>query len=504
MREPNPSGDDFNKLRTILLKPTAQMLNQLGQRVDSIEESVKTLPTAESVGAVLPEAVRISARTNENLATVLAPVMESAMDQSIARNKDRMVAALYPIVGAMIRKSVVEGIWDAVASINKVLERSLSLEGLKWRWESFRTGVPVSVIAFRRSVIFRTEHIFLIHNKTARLLYHLSSPEAAEADPLVFAGMVGAITDFVKDAFYRDEPIGLRAIDLGEFRVRFEEGPDATLAAVIRGEPQPILRLRLKAMSEELHAQYPHELHYAMVDDISRLGYDAVLRDSLIQQPREHVRKRSGRIAAIVVGTALLILGAIGVSNFLRTHFRDARFERFISDVRSSKNILITDYGKGKDGKYFVAGVVAGSTVSPALPIEQFGFKPDEVEVNLINHVFAVDRSNNAQIQGFLDQLHELDGTPCPIDGSDAAAAWLETTANRIGNAYVLGRALGRPFIVVIEYPDNLKAKADELSGRISWRLYLQGIYEPHLVRTLAVPRKPAVLRVLQESVVEQ
>src|SRR5689334_22618975 len=98
MRESNSSVDDLNRFCTILLKPTAQRLNELGQRIDSIEQHVTILPTAESVSAVLPEAVCISARTSQKLATVLGPVVESAMDQSIARNKDRMVAALYPIV----------------------------------------------------------------------------------------------------------------------------------------------------------------------------------------------------------------------------------------------------------------------------------------------------------------------------------------------------------------------------------------------------------------------
>ena len=93
-----------------------------------------------------------------------------------------------------------------------VLTRAMSLQGLKWRWESFRTGIPVYRIAFKHSLVFRAEHVFLVHNRTAQTLFHLSIPDAVETDQLAFAGMIGAITDFIKDAFLRKEPIGLRAL----------------------------------------------------------------------------------------------------------------------------------------------------------------------------------------------------------------------------------------------------------------------------------------------------
>jgi hypothetical protein len=199
----------------------------------------------------------------------------------------------------------------------------------------------------------------------------------------------------------------------------------------------------------------------------------------------------------------LVILSVIGLNTFLRAHARDARFDRFISHVKSSEGVLITDYGKQKNGKYFLTAVVAGPASSSVLPVEDFGFNRDEVDVKLINHVFAVDQSTgNEQVQNFLDQLRQLDGIPWPTGRSPTARAWLESTTKRIASAYLLGQALGRPFIVLLEHPSNLKSSADKLSGQIAWRLYLQGIYDRHLVRTLAVDGHPGVLRVLQERTV--
>jgi OOP family OmpA-OmpF porin len=505
MNVPNVVDEDLNRLIKILAKPTTQRLDQLDHRIDSIEECLKASPTAENVSAVLPEAVRISERKSPDLATTLEPVIELDLDRCTARNRDKMANALYPLLGAMIRKYVDAAVRDAIESINMVLARALSLQGVKWRWESFRTGVPVYRIAFKHCLVFRSEHVFLVHNRTGQPLFHLSAPDAIETDQLAFAGMIGAITDFIKDAFFRKESIGLRSIGVGEFTVWFEEGPLATIAVVIRGEPRPLLRDRLRTISAKLHNKYPSELENAMVDEVSLMSYDSLLRDTLLQEPREAIekQKRIGRIATSAMAVALVILGAIGLTFFLRAHARDARFDRFISHVKSSEGVLITDYGKNKDGKYFVTGVVPGSASSIVLPVENFGFRRDEVDVKLNNHVFMVGQSNrNEQLQNFRDQLHQLDGIPWPTDGSPTARAWIESTTNRIANAYVLGQALERPFIVVIEHPSNLKAAADKLSGQIAWRLYLQGVYDRGLLRTQAVDKHPGVLRVLQERTI--
>jgi hypothetical protein len=407
----------------------------------------------------------------------------------------------------MIRKYVLEAVHDAMESLNVILARALSMEGVKWRWESLRTGVSVSRIAFQQSMVFRAEHVFLVHNKTAQPLLHLSLPDAMEVDKIVFAGMVGAITDFIKDAFLRREPIGLRSIGVGEFTVWFEEGPFATIAVVILGEPQPSLRFRLRTTTEKLHEQYPSELKNAMVDEISLLGYDSLLRGTLMQQPRRtrESQKRLGRIAAVAVAALLLVAGAVGANKYRLAHARDVRFDDLISQVKSSDGILLTDYGKRPDGKYFVNGLVAAPTASAVLPVEEFGFKTDEVEVKMINHVFVVDQSNtNEPVHNFENQLDQLDGIPWPNDGSMEARTWLNNTTNRIANAYLLGQALGRPFIVVIEHPKNLKAAADKLSGQLGWRLYLQGIYDRHLIRTLPVEKEPGVLKILQERTVAE
>ena len=130
---------------------------------------------------------------------------------------------------------------------------------------------------------------------------------------------------------------------MGEFTVWFEEGPLATIALVIRGEPRPFLRSQLRTACEEVHDKYPLELRNAMVDEVSLTSYDSLLRGTLLQEPREPrgKQKRLGRIVIGVMAMALVILAVIGLDTFLRAHARDARFDRFISRVRNSEGVLM-------------------------------------------------------------------------------------------------------------------------------------------------------------------
>src|SRR6516165_2383769 len=153
---------EFNRLRKILAEPTSQRLDRVEDQLASIEERLEASHTAEEVSEVLPEAMRIGARKGPELANTLGPIVESALDKSIDRNTERVASALYPVLGAMVRKYVAAAVRDATESVNLLVGRALTFEGIRWRWESARTGVPVSEIAFRHSLVYRCEHVFLI------------------------------------------------------------------------------------------------------------------------------------------------------------------------------------------------------------------------------------------------------------------------------------------------------------------------------------------------------
>src|SRR6478752_8375088 len=76
-----------------------------------------------------------------------------------------------------------------------------SWRGLKWRLEAYRSGSSFADVVLKHTVVFRVEHIFLIHRKTGLLLEHVAAQNAAAQDPQMVSGMLTAIQDFVRDSF---------------------------------------------------------------------------------------------------------------------------------------------------------------------------------------------------------------------------------------------------------------------------------------------------------------
>ena len=225
---------DLTKLREILFLDERKRISSAEERLGALDEKILTLVSPESVGSVLPEAVKKSLNDKSSLAMNLQPIIEDGLGTSIIQHKKKMVDILFPIIAPAVRKIVSESINNLIQKLDSIIEAATSLRAIKWRIESIRTGVPVSLIALRHSLVFRVEHIFLIRNKTGRLIYHLQAANAIETDKWTFAGMFEAINEFVLDCFGKPETTGIDTLDLGEVKVLFEESQFATVAAVVQ------------------------------------------------------------------------------------------------------------------------------------------------------------------------------------------------------------------------------------------------------------------------------
>ncbi len=141
-----------------------------------------------------------------------------------------------------------------VESLNRILERSFTPQGIKWRYEAWRSGRPVAEIALKYSLIYRVEHVFLIHRETGLPLYSVGSEEGAATDNALMSSMLTAIQDFVRDSFRVDETQGLDSFEVGDFQVWIERGRRALLAVAVRGEPPQSLRSTMSDALDEIHA----------------------------------------------------------------------------------------------------------------------------------------------------------------------------------------------------------------------------------------------------------
>ncbi|HEX7024466.1 MAG TPA: OmpA family protein, partial [Gemmatimonadales bacterium] len=181
--------------------------------------------------------------------------VENAIGESVRRNPRQIATAIFPVLGPAIRKAIAEAMAGLVNSINRAVEHSLSLRGLTWRVESWRTGVPYAQIVLRHALVYRVEQVFLIHAETGLLLGHAAPPDLKVADGDLISGMLTAIQDFVADSF-SERGGGLRSFSVGELTVMVERGPQAVLAAVVRGQPPETLLPGLQDTLEQIHLQW--------------------------------------------------------------------------------------------------------------------------------------------------------------------------------------------------------------------------------------------------------
>ena len=245
---------EFVALRKLLIGPEQQRLDELSDELHATELS------PEELADRLPEAIALRGSRDDQLGRALGPTIETAMRESIRRNPEEMATAIFPILGPAIRKAIAETMAALVRSINAAVEQSLSANGIKWRIEAWRTGVPYSEIVIRHALVYRVEQVFLVHAETGLLLAHAAAPDLEIDDADLISSMMSAIGDFVRDSFRPGEGATLRTFSVGEHTVQVEAGPRALLAVVIRGQAPDSLLLQQQDTLETIHLEYASQL----------------------------------------------------------------------------------------------------------------------------------------------------------------------------------------------------------------------------------------------------
>ena len=245
------SGEtEFATLRQLLVGPEQQQLNDLVDRVEQVAI------TPQNLAEQLPEAIALRTSRDRQLGRVLAPTIETAIRESVRRNPREIASAIFPVLGPAIRKAIAETMAGLVRSINSAVEHSLSVHGIRWRIEAWRTGVRYADVVIKHALVYRVEQVFLIHAETGLLLAHVTAPDLTVPDADLISGMLTAIQDFVRDSFRPTEGGTLSAFTVGDHTVHVEVGPRALIAGVIRGQCPESVPLRLQRTLEQIHLEF--------------------------------------------------------------------------------------------------------------------------------------------------------------------------------------------------------------------------------------------------------
>jgi OOP family OmpA-OmpF porin len=350
-----------------------------GNGQSDIAELRKILVQSEQVGAVLPSAIKKSAKIDNKLAEATLPIVEENIRQSAQRNPRVLAEAIFPIIGPAIRKAIAEALSQMVQSLNQTLEHSFSPQGLKWRLEAIQTGKPFAEIVLLNTLLYRVEEVFLIHKETGILLQHVSANPAESQDGDMVSAMLTAIGDFVHDSFKASEDATLDSLKIRDLSVWIENSPDAILAVVIRGNAPLTLRETLLEAIEEIQLEFEDELNDFKGDGAAFERTRPILQRCLKMQVGEEEKSNKSiftpfNVLAGILGILLIISGFF----YIRDYWR---WSGFVERLRNQTGFVVTRSERGFL-KHSISGLRDDLAANPNDILKEYGFDENDVEQN--------------------------------------------------------------------------------------------------------------------------
>ena len=373
----SPDSHAYEELRHLIVGPEQEGLKEIQERLDDTGRRI------EDVSSVVAEAIqkRREQGDTQALSEALAPTIQDTLRESVRRDPHVLADALFPVMGPAIRKSITETLRSMLESFNTALEHSLSWQGLKWRFEAFRSGRPFSEVAMMHSLLFRVEQVFLIHRETGLVLNHVVAPHIATQDPSLVSGMLSAIQQFVKDSFESQRGDNtLDFLEVGELEVWIEQSPGAVLAAVIRGHAPESYRVAMKEALENIQRHYSSALAHFEGDAAPFRPVEDDLTQLLETQFKSGSEKGHRRPrAALIAGAVILALIAIpvGYSTYLLWEW-----SRFLKVLRQEPGILVISHAR-EGGRYHVQGFRDPLAANPENLLASAGIDPRTANLEL-------------------------------------------------------------------------------------------------------------------------
>jgi len=338
---------DFEKLRSILIWPEQKEISQIREQLEAIQfRLTDTKSRTADASEVLVEATKLTHKRNEDYSTTLKPIVVEQFQNSSRENPEIMAEALFPILGPAIRKMI--------ASM-------LSPDKSKTK----RT--------------YKFEQLFLIEKESGLPICHAKSGAAEAQDADMVSGMLSAIQSFVQDAFSTQEFDGLNTLQLGELSVWIEWGPEAVIAAVIRGLAPEHCRTALQLLLENIHRNYEQQLNAYNGD---ATAFDSVKADFALFMDNHDSRLRN-RVKNIPenLRRRLMIAGVISVCLLvwlINNQYDKHKWNRFVAKLDAQAGIVVTGSERNRKN-YIVRGLKDPLAIDVAMLLTDSGLNRDRI-----------------------------------------------------------------------------------------------------------------------------
>lgn len=361
-------ASQWRQLRELLSGPERRRLDEILARLND------PVRRAEELSQALPDAITLSHANGDRMAQALGPTIDTVLKRSVRRNPAFIADVIFPALGPAIRKSVIATLLGMIQSLNQLLNQTVSLRGIKWRLEAFRTHRPFAEVVLLHSLVYQVEQIFLVHRHTGVVLQHVASLDIQVRDPDLVSGMLTAIQDFIKDSFDAHHGDTLDTLRMGgDHSVWIEQGAEAFLAVVLRGTPPLTMRERFKGLLKEIHETFSSK--WADFDG-EVAPFDMIrpqLENELIVEMRE-VKQRASPLLWLA-GAAAVALVLFGTWHFLQQR---RHWQNYLAKLRAQSGIVVTTAHQGW-GQYYIEGLRDPLAADPRELMAAAGIDPQQV-----------------------------------------------------------------------------------------------------------------------------
>jgi outer membrane protein OmpA-like peptidoglycan-associated protein len=396
--EYDPDRDELAELRALLLGQQIVELQALQKRLD--DPSIRT----EEISQILGKAVALSIKRDGGLQRSLYPVVEQALKISVAKNPGMLATSLAPMIGDAVRKAVANALRGMAESINFTLERSLSWESLKWRFEARRTGKSFGQIVLLRSLRYKVQQVILIHAETGSVLQQakreIHAPGESIPEAELASNMLTALQDYIRDISANPSQ-DLQDIKMDDCVYWVHHGPQAWLLGQILGTPPPELQNVFARENELIHQEFAVALANFSGDASIFDGARPHLQNCLLGHSERPHKSRRWMVA---VAALLFAAAAFG---FL-VYRRNIRWNHYVARLQSEPGVVLTGWDKHW-GRYNVTGLRDPLAADPQKLAADFGIDPAKVEEHFgpyqsLDQHFSLQREFDSEKQA-LEQL---------------------------------------------------------------------------------------------------
>ncbi|MDQ6624219.1 MAG: OmpA family protein [Verrucomicrobiota bacterium] len=260
--------------------------------------------------------------------------------------------------------------------LNRSAESISFFESLSWRVEAWRSGQDFAALAEGRSRIYRVEQLFLIHRGTNQWLLHLAADPEIARDAAGITAMWQEIQDLARRFFIMGDESGVEEFPVDERQVWIAPGPQAHLAAVIRGEAPRDLRVTLADAIQRVHNNHAAALANFAGDPapfaVVAPELNACFRSAHRALPQIPRLPRWWRWVAVAAAVAL-IAGLLARRS-------EAHWQDFVRRLNAEPGLLVAHTERHWFGPSRVIGLRDARARDPAALAKEAGVNPAGVQ----------------------------------------------------------------------------------------------------------------------------